>query len=330
MAIRFLAAIVGLSHFTATSLAADKVTLSIPVKAVSFAPIFLALDSGGFRARNIDMNVVVLKGGTPVIASLLAGDAQFASLADDELLKVADAQKIIRVHAYSNSFTQNLQVRSAIVQQRHVTDSMSWKDRVKNLKGITVGVLQLGGASDIAGRWLWQQAGLDPKADMKIIRVGGLPALIAAMREENIDAFVLSPPAGQILEAQKTGKIVVKFNEVPEWADEPYLGIDSKRDFLANNKELVGRVVAAVAEAQAKIYADPESAAAVLAKGSFSSTKGGLLAQSLVMMRSAYRPEKMTQQRWKHISDMRVSLGIKDAAQIEMKEGIHWTNEFAK
>lgn len=308
--------------------AQDRLTIGLPVKTVSFAPLFHAVDSGAFKKRGIEMNIVVLTGGAPVISAVLAGDAQFASLANDELLKIADSERLIRIHSFSNSFTQNLQVRAALLTERGVTNAMPVTERIRRLKGMTMGVLQLGGSSDIAGRWLFREAGLDPANDLKLLRVGGLPALVASMREGTIDGFVLSPPAGQIVEAQGIGRITVRYDEVPQWADEPFLGIETRRDWLAANKGVARRVVEAVAESQKQIYDDPKSASAMLAKASYTGTEQGLIEASLTQMRHAYRAERMSAARWAHVSKMRISLGLKDAVNIEMKEGVHWTNEY--
>jgi ABC-type nitrate/sulfonate/bicarbonate transport system substrate-binding protein len=310
------------------AMAADRLTLTLPVKTVSFAPIFLAIDAGHFARRDIDMKVVVVRGGSPAIASLLAGDAQFISVADDELLKVAESDRIIRVHCFSNAFTQNLQVRGEILEARKITAELPVYERVRRLKGITFGVIAPGGSSDLAGRWLFRQAGLDPQADMKILRIGDMPALIAALKTGQIDAFVLSAPAGPIVEHQGIGKIAVRYDEIPQFADEPFLGIDTRRDYVAANRDLVRRVVEAVATAQSEIFHDPGAAAAKLKQDSFAQIDLPILEKSLVLMRSAYRAEKMTKERWDFVRAMRVALGNRDLADIEVKEGVHWTNDF--
>jgi len=307
--------------------AQDKITISTPTKTVSFGPVFMPLDTGGYKKRNLDVNIVTLTGGMPAISAVLGGDAQFTVVADDELLKVADSGKMIRVHNFVNSFTQNLQVRNPVLAERKVSPAEPWRDRIRKLKGITVGVLGLGGSSDLAGRWLWRAAGLDPVDDMKIQRVGALPALIAALKEGSADAFVLSAPAGQILEAQGIGRIAVGWNEVQEWYDEAFLGIDTRRDYLAANRGVVKRVVEAIAEAQKQIYDDPKAAAEIMAKGSFAGTDAGLIAASLTQMRESYRAAKMTTASWVVVQKTRLAPGSA-GAETPVREGELFTNEF--
>jgi len=316
----------GVSAGVAT--AQDKITITTPTKTVSFGPVFLPLDNGGYKKRNIEASIVVLTGGMPAISAVLGGDAQFTVVADDELLKVADSGKMIRVHNFVNSFTQNFQVRNPILAERKVSLTEPWRERVKKLKGITVGVLGLGGSSDLSGRWLWREAGLDPVNDMKIQRVGALPSLIASLREGTADGFMLSAPAGQIVEAQGIGKITVRWDEVEEWRDEPFLGLDTRKDLIASNRDLVKRVVEAVAEAQKQIYDDPEAAAAILAKGSFTGTDPKLITASLVQMRQSYRAAKMTAAGWERVQKTRLAMDAKAASNVPVNEGGVWTNEF--
>ncbi len=136
------------------------------------------------------------------------------------------------------------------------------------------------------------------------------------------------PAAGQIVEAQGIGKIAVRWSEVTEWREEAFLGIDTRRDYLAANKGLVKRLVEAIAEAQKQIYDDPEAAAAILAKGSFTGTAPDLIAASLKDARDAYRAAKMTVAGWEYVQKTRLAMDGKDGTNVKVKEGELFTNEF--
>src|SRR4029078_3120852 len=136
-----LVASVALGVCAGAATAQDKITITTPTKTVSFGPVFLPLDTGGFKKRNIDASIVVLTGGMPASSAVLGGDAQFTVVADDELLKVADSGKMIRIHNFVNSFTQNFQVRNAILAERKVSMTEPWRGRIKKTEGITGGSL---------------------------------------------------------------------------------------------------------------------------------------------------------------------------------------------
>src|SRR5665213_967634 len=156
-----LLGIMALSAGTAGVSAQEKLVTATPTKAISFAPLYLAMDGGAFQKRGIEMSIVLLSGGTLPLTAMINGNAQFAALADDGLMDLASTGRVICVYSYVNSFTQNLQVRNAFLDSHKVTMDLTWQERVRRMKGITMGVLALGGSSDLAGRWLWKEAGLD-------------------------------------------------------------------------------------------------------------------------------------------------------------------------
>lgn len=322
-------ALIAVPLFYSNAGAADKLRLTVPVKAVSFAPLYLAVDGGYFKKHGVDLEVIVVRGGPAAVASLLGGDVQFVSVADDEVLKVAKSNKVIRVYNYNNSFTQNLQVSNAFLKARKITLDMPWKERVKRMKGMIMGVIVPGGSSDLAGRWMFKQAGLHPTNDMKILRIGGLPSLLSAMRGGNIDGFVLSPPAGPIVEAGGFGKIAVPYSDIAEFHNEPFLGIDTLNTYMRDHRDIVARVVTAVAEAQAAIHKDPASAAKTLRTGSFASISQAILERSLSLMQDAFRPTKMSNDGWNFVKAMRIAVGRAEFADLNVTEGVHWTNEFS-
>jgi ABC-type nitrate/sulfonate/bicarbonate transport system substrate-binding protein len=243
------------------------------------------------------------------------------------MLDLVKTDKVTCIYTYTNSYTQDVIVRNEIIEKRNITRDLDWKERVRRLKGVTVGVIALGSTTDMAGRRLWNVAGLDYKQDMTIVRVGATPAQIAAMKQGSIDAFLASAPARQIVEAQKIGAGIIQFDDVPSWANEPFEGILARRDYLAEHSDIARRTVAAIADAQKMILADPKQAAAVLKKGTFSTLDLSILESALTQMKSAFRLEKMTAERWNLLRDSR-ALVNPALAKLEIREGEDWTNKF--
>jgi ABC-type nitrate/sulfonate/bicarbonate transport system substrate-binding protein len=307
--------------------AQDKVTLAIAIKGLPLSPVFLAYDSGGLKKRGIEADMAFLAGGPPEIAALLAGDAQFGIGANDALLDLVKLNKVTCIYTFTNSYTQDVIVRNEFIAQRKITRDLDWRERVRRLKGATVGVIALGTTTDMAGRRLWKEAGMDPARDMTNVRVGALPAQIAALKQGSIDVFLASAPGRQIVEAQNIGAAVIQFGDVPSWADEPFEGILVRRDYLAAHPDVARRLVAAVAEAQKMIIENPKEAAAILKKGTFSNLDLSMLESALTQMKSAFRVEKMTAKRWQGLRDSR-ALVNPSLSGIEIKEGEDWTNEF--
>ncbi len=307
--------------------AQDKITLAIAIRGLPLAPVFLAHDSGGFKKHGIEADLAFLAGGPPEIAALLAGDAQFGIGANDALLDLVKTKRVTCIYTFTNSYTQDVIVRKEFLAQRKITRDLDWKERVQRMKGATVGVIALGTTTDMAGRRLWKEAGLDPATDMTNVRVGALPSQIAAMKQGSIDVFLASAPGRQIAEAQNIGTAIIQFGDVPSWADEPFEGILVRRDYLAANPDIARRLVAAVGEAQKMLIDDPKEAVSILKKGVFSNLDLPMLESALTQMRSAFRIEKMTSKRWEGLRNSR-ALVNPALSGIEIKEGEDWTNEF--
>jgi ABC-type nitrate/sulfonate/bicarbonate transport system substrate-binding protein len=322
----FLAA-VGIFASLGSAFAMDKVTLVAPTKGMTMAPIFVAIDSGALKKQGIDLEVTVLSGGPPVIAALLAGNAQYATLANDALFELSHTGKVSCFYTFTNSYTQDFMVRKETLAARQVTRDLPWQERIRRLKGMTMGVLALGGAGDLAGRRLFLEAGLDFTKDMTIIRVGALSAQIASLKQGAIDGFITSSPAREIVEAGNFGEAIIRFGDIEAWREDPYEGLEALRDFLPSHQDLTRRLVAGIAEAQKMIQADPKAAADLLAKGSFSNIEVGLLESAMANTRDAFRMEKMTQARWKAAGDTRATVNPA-LAGIELKEGADWTNDY--
>lgn len=304
-----------------------KVTTILPVKNLVLAPIFVALDNGNFKKQNLVMEVAVVSGGVPANAALVAGQAEFLGTAADEFLKTTGpAGKTLAVYTFTNAMTMSLQFREQFLRERNARRDLPVKERVRRLKGATLGTITLGGAPDVYARWLYGYAGLDPRKDLQMLRIGGPAALIAALKAGQIDGFLMSPPTGQIVEAQGTGRMIVIHDEVPPFADNLYEMLLVRKDYPQKNRVIVERVVKAIGEGQQFLYDDPERAAALLNSGSFKDTALPLLVKSLTLMRSAFKPQRMTKERW----DASVKLMREAGWEIpfDVKENVHWTGEF--
>lgn len=307
-----------------------KVKMALPVKVLVAAPIFLAVDSGALKKQNIDMDIVIFRGGPPSITALLAGEVQFMSVAVDEFLKVAGKGKVIRVYDYAHSNTLNLQMGNDFLKAHKVNLKLPVKERIRQLKGATLGTVTVGGATDVYARWLFKYAGLDPQADVRIIRVGGVPAMLASVKAKQIDGFMLSPPAGQIMQARHLGKIVVPFTEVPPFANHEYFGVTVTPGYLAKNRSIIKKVVDAIQESQALAYRDPKKAAEILHKHSFKQVSEKLLEAALMQARVAFRPGPMTAADWANTIGLMRDAGFKEVENLKLVQGRDWTNEFMK
>ena len=75
------------------------------------------------------------------------------------------------------------------------------------------------------------------------------------------------------------------------------------------------------------ILDDPKAAAAVLKKGTLSNLDLSVLEEALTQMRSAFRLEKLSSERWRVLRDSRATINAA-LNNIEIRENVDWTNQF--
>ena len=96
--------------------------------------------------------------------------------------------------AVMTQYSSNIAVRRDWAKKFGVTENSPYKDKLKALKGITIGITSAGSGTDQLVRFLAKQAGLRPDRDMTITALGSGQAMLAAFSQNRIQAFSHSAP----------------------------------------------------------------------------------------------------------------------------------------
>ena len=133
---------------------------------------------------------------------------------------------------------------------------------IKALAGKTLGATNKGTPTDIAGRRLLTQNGLNPDVDVKFAYLKEIPALVAALQQGVIDAALLAPPS--TLTARNFGlkellnitalKILVQHS------------IGTSRSYINANPEVVRRFLRSAAEGLDFLRKNRADAVAIMSK----------------------------------------------------------------
>jgi sulfonate transport system substrate-binding protein len=104
----------------------------------------------------------------------------------------------------------------------------------RDLKGRTIGVNAVGGATDVAVRLAIIQAGLVPDKDVRIIEanLGAMPALV---RSGKIDVGTFNAPTWAVAERQ--GGFRVLFRQADTLGDQQFLLYAAREDFIEKNRK---------------------------------------------------------------------------------------------
>ncbi len=215
------------------------------------APWWVALDGGYFREQGLDVELLHVDAGAPLLAALSTGELDITFAGGPSLVVgVLQGFETMTIGSTANMLEDSVFVRSGI-------------QTVQDLKGGTVGVTNLKAITDVAARLGLQRMGLTPDVDFFTRRTGGLSESLAALETGALDGASLNVPA--TFEARKRG-----FRELVDITamQIPFLssGIGATKKKLAERPELPERYLRALAQAVSRIKTDRDFAMQVMAK----------------------------------------------------------------
>ncbi len=325
-----MAAVTGLfAACLAPALAQTRVVIALPISSAAMAPVFYARDAGIFKRNGLDVDLPILRGGPPTSAALLSGDAQFMTGAGYDFLRLVDSGRVARVLNFVSALTNEFVVSEKFIKARGIDLQATPKQRLAALKGLRMGAVSLGGASESFGRWLLKFGGLDPDREPQPLQIGGLPQLLGAMQADAIDGFVISPPSGKMAARLGVGRTLVDYKEIPELDGYQFIGLDARPDWIAANPAIAEKVIRSVVEAQQAIVDKPLEVARRLKEGSMNQNDLQEIEDALTHMALSYKPQPMTAEKWAHTQELtRQSIGDGPMSSFKLVEDTHWTNKF--
>src|SRR3546814_15071384 len=101
--------------------------------------------------------------------------------------------------------------------------------------------------------------------ELNVAMIGPPPALNAALQNKQIDAFMLSPPSGAVVEQEGFGKVLVDLADAfPKLKQQPFLVLVAKKPMSAEKKALAVKTGKALLAASAAPVKDPKGTAAAI------------------------------------------------------------------
>lgn len=267
--------------FTRPARAAQPLRLGQATTSLSFLPVWAARARGDFSKQGIDLTWASVPGGDPAaLAALDAGDLDVAAVGGETALQaIGKGQPFSVVMSLMSRVTLDLVAGPKV--NAEVGDPL--EKRLAALKGATVGVSAVGGTQDRAVRWLAAK-GKMARTDVQVAMVGGPPALQAALENKRIDAFILSPPEGQIAAAGGYGRTLIGLaDDFPQLRQLPFLVLVAKRPFT-DEARLV-RAVRALQDAAAFVLNDPASAGKLIGPTFFAKVPLTIVQQAIAAMK---------------------------------------------
>ena len=228
-------------------------TLKVPYVSISptNGPLWIAKETHLFQKYNLDAQLIYIPGGTVIIQSMLAGEANVANMAPPAALAAWVRGADLAVVASGVN-----RLLETIVTSTQITSP-------QELKGKRIGISRYGSLTDAALREALRHYNLAPDKDVTIVQAGGEGERLAALRAKALDGAMLS--GDQRFQAEKLGfHVLVDLSKLP--IEYPNNGIVVRKDFIRTNRDTVKRFLKAWVEGTKVFKTDRDVSLKVLEK----------------------------------------------------------------
>ena len=284
----------------ASAQAPRKVKMTIPVVAHSMTPVYVAQSRGFFSDEKLDLDITSTSGGGPDIRALIAGDVEFSfTTGDNVILAHQEGKRLLMVMSGLNKVFINWAMHREAAKAKSVSESMPLADKIKLLKGLTVGVTNPGALTAHLAAFVIRKAGYTPQQDVQIIPIGAGPTWLAALENRKVDVALTAPPVPET--AISRGFAIMFINNakgedpsIPEFLME---NLVARPETVAKDPDLVRRMVRALVRAnQWALKSTPEQLAEAL-KPALGKTPPELLLAGAAAVLPALSPDGRTTER---------------------------------
>ena len=187
--------------------AQSRVTASYPGIAGFNIPFWVALDTGEFKKAGLEVDPVLISGGSKSMQALLSGGLDFAHVSGGVPVQASlSGADVVIIATPSNSMS------GGVIAAK---DVKSYND----LRGKKIGIASFGGNNDIGLRFALKKNGLNPDRDVTFLQLGGEKNRLTALERGAISATIMSPPGLFVAEAQgysRLGDMITMGMRYPE------------------------------------------------------------------------------------------------------------------
>jgi ABC-type nitrate/sulfonate/bicarbonate transport system substrate-binding protein len=231
---RFLLLLAGLTlGLGADTHAQQKVAASYPGIAGYNIPFWVGLDGGEFKKAGLEIDPVMISGGSKSMQALLSGGLDFAHVSGG-----------VSVQANLSGADVTILATAANSMSAGVIAAKDIKT-FQDLRGKKIGIASFGGNNDIGLRFAFKKNGINPDKDVTFLQMGGERNRLTALERGAIAATIMSPPGLFVAEAQgynRLGDLNAMGMRYPE------LSIVGRKRDLKERRDLVRRYLRAYLE----------------------------------------------------------------------------------
>jgi NitT/TauT family transport system substrate-binding protein len=198
-----------------------------------------------------------------------------------------------------NKLFINWAMHKDVAKSKGVTEAMPLADKIKALKGLTVGVTNPGALTAHLAAFVIRKAGYNPQQDVNIVPIGSGPTWLAALENRKVDVALTAPPVPDT--AISRGYAILLINNakgedpsIPELLMENLI---ARPETIAKDGDTIRRMVRALTKAnQWALQSTPEQMAEAL-KPSMTTIQPDLLLAGVQAVRPALSKDGRTSER---------------------------------
>lgn len=261
-----------------TTTVAAQTAQPIPLKTISSLPsagaaVTFTVPARGYdKAHGLAVDIAQAGGSSSLqIDAVLAGSAMFGHPGTATALQAIREGADLKILGAIAKNQIVAIISNEALKKTGVPLTAPIADRIKALKGLTIGTNPVGATYTQMLRYYLQQYGLDPDKDVRLVGVTDSSALISGIEQGRFDAIVsasgvveqaLSLDAGQILFSGARG-------DIPGGESSVVAVIVARSDTVASNPKLVAAYRGAMGDALKAIREDHAETGRVLRKQYF-------------------------------------------------------------
>ncbi len=228
----------------------EKLRVAYTVISPTQLNVWTAKEAGFYAKHGLDVELVLLVGAPLAVTAMLAGETPIIHTgASAVITSNLTGSGAVLIAGSVNRFPYVL----------FVTDEIK---RVEDLKGKKFGVSRIGSADNAAAQTVLERYGLKTD-DVGYVTIGSVPARLAAMQSNVIQATLLQPP--ETLKAKEIGlRALLDFTKIDvEWQQN---GVAVTRDYIKKKPDTIRRFMQAYVDAVHYNLTNPKGAQKILQK----------------------------------------------------------------
>ena len=219
-----------------------KLRVGYPSPSAAFYQLFATREAGLLEKYGFDPEMIYVQ-GVQLVQVHVAGHLDLATMSSVVYLQASvEGADLIQAAGSIDNQIMKLMVHPSIA-------------RPQDLKGKTIAVTRFGSLTDLIVRPALKSWGLEPQKDVRLLQIGRMPDMVAAIMQKSVDGGVISFPTS--LQADKLQlRTLLDFAEPGH--DLPASTVVVSRRYAKTNRDVVLRFLKAYIEGTRRLFTDRE------------------------------------------------------------------------